>query len=92
MVRVFCHDDKDLPELVSMWVAPSFRGSDAAGELLRQVLDWAKSEGHSGIYLRVMTANARAIRFYERLGFSPNGITDELPDGRAELEFEHRFR
>lgn len=91
MVRVFRHNDKPLPELVSMWVSPWARGTSAAGGLVTAVLDWARIEGDPGVYLRVMTANSRARSLYERVGFVPNGIIDTLPDGRAEIEMELRF-
>ncbi|MGJ3509110.1 GNAT family N-acetyltransferase [Enemella sp. A6] len=91
MVRAFQPDDKDLPELVSMWVAPEYRGGDTATRLMRTMLDWARDNGEAGVHLRVTTTNERARRRYERLGFVPNGITEHLPDGRVEVEMEHRF-
>lgn len=91
MVRAFRSDDGRLPELVSMWVAPSSRGGDVAGRLVRSVLDWARHEGEAGVRLRVVTTNARAMRLYEREGFTPNGVTEHEPDGIVEIELEHRF-
>lgn len=91
MVRVFPRDDNDLPELVSMWVAPEVRGTDAAGRLVQCVLQWAAAVGEAGVHLHVMAENARAARLYERLGFVRTGITEVLPVGRTEVEWEHRF-
>lgn len=91
MVRVFWHDDKDLPELASMWVKPQARGGDAAPRLISEVLTWAATEGVPGVYLTVLANNIRAKRLYERLGFISNGISHHLPDGRVEIELEHRF-
>ena len=91
MVRTWRHPDKELPELISMWVAPVARGTSVAADLVTAVLDRTRAEGDAGVYLRVTTANDRARALYRRLGFVPNGITDTLPDGRPELEMEHRF-
>lgn len=91
MVRV-ARIDEELPHLISMWVAPSARGSSAAGRLVDCVLAWARAAGKSGVALRVVTSNARAQSLYRRCGFVPSGRTATLSDGRAEIEMEHRFR
>lgn len=89
MVRITRHDLRDLPELISMWVAPQARGTSTAADLVGCVLDWARAEGERGVFLRVMDSNRRAQAFYERVGFVDHGIRDTLPDGRAEIEMEH---
>ncbi len=90
MVRVG-RCDEDVPHLISMWVAPSARGSSAAGQLVESVLAWARAAGKSGVALGVVADNARALGLYRRCGFVPTGVTSTLPDGRAEIEMEHRF-
>ena len=90
MVRVG-RGDEDVPELISMWVAPSARGSSAAGQLVESVLAWARDAGKSGVALGVVADNARALGLYRRCGFAPTGVTVTLPDGRSEIEMEHRF-
>lgn len=91
MVRVAQHDDRDLPELISMWVAPGARGTGVAAKLVAALLDWARVSGKRGVYLRVIDVNRRAGALYERLGFVDNGVRDTLPDGRVEIEMEHVF-
>lgn len=91
MVRVWRGDDRPMPDLISMWVDPSVRGTSAATELVEALLTWARAEGEPGVTLRVVTANERARAFYRRLGFVPNGVTDTLSDGRDEIEMELRF-
>ena len=76
-------------ELVSMWVAPSARGTGVAAELVTSVLGWATGEGHSRLSLWVADGNERAERLYHRLGFRRTGrrepIRAEEPD-RLEVE------
>ncbi len=91
MVRIGRHDDRDLPELISMWVAPRSRGTSTATHLVDCALAWARAEGEHGIYLRVVDGNRRARMFYERVGFVDNGIRDSLRDGRLEIEMELVF-
>ncbi len=91
MVRVMRNEHKALPELVSMWVSPDARGGDVATRLVQEVINWVAAQGDRGVYLGAITENVRAIRLYERLGFFPNGISHQLPDGRIEIELEYRL-
>jgi GNAT superfamily N-acetyltransferase len=67
------------PRLESLFVVPERWGSDVGRELhdeaLRQIAaaDWLAAE------LDVMVDNARARRFYEKLGWTPDGRTDTSP-------------
>jgi RimJ/RimL family protein N-acetyltransferase len=63
--------------------------ADAAGlgigtGLLQQAKDWAAAHGLHRLELTVMAHNTRAIRLYERMGFSAEGRRSEclLIDGR----------
>ena len=63
--------------------------ADAAGlgigtGLLRQAKDWAAAHGLHRLELTVMAHNTRAIRLYERMGFSVEGRRSEclLVDGQ----------
>jgi GNAT superfamily N-acetyltransferase len=66
-------------QLTSMWVAPSYRGSGVAAELVEAVLGWAADCGARTIALWVTKGNVRAQRFYERMGFTLTGDTQPLP-------------
>lgn len=66
-------------QLVSMWVAPSHRGSGVAGELVDAVLEWADDVGARRVGLWVTRGNDRAQRFYERAGFRVTGDRQPLP-------------
>ena len=77
------------PLLVGVYVAPDYRG-DAAGVsrlLLDAVEEWARSFGDT-LRLEVHEDNPRAIRFYEKLGFTLTGRSREyeLEPGGLELE------
>lgn len=76
-------------ELISMWVAPSQRGTGLAGRLVAQVVEWAASEGRTTL-LRVRDDNTAAIRSYERAGFVDQGVPDDWPaDQPAERTMVH---
>jgi RimJ/RimL family protein N-acetyltransferase len=66
-------------ELVSMWVAPSHRGTDVATRLVDALLDWADHEADSTtVGLWVTRGNAAAQRLYERMGFVETGEVKPL--------------
>ncbi|TAG06753.1 MAG: GNAT family N-acetyltransferase [Verrucomicrobia bacterium] len=60
----------DIGELIQMWVAPEVRGGTVAGDLLREVFHWASSNRFAFVKAEVMKSNARALRFYEKFGFT----------------------
>ncbi|WP_232331355.1 GNAT family N-acetyltransferase [Agromyces laixinhei] len=77
------------PLLVGVYVSPDHRG-DAAGVsrlLLGAVEEWARGFGRT-LRLEVHEGNPRAIRFYEKLGFTLTGRSREyeLAPGGLELE------
>ncbi|MEU6623655.1 GNAT family N-acetyltransferase [Streptomyces litmocidini] len=61
------------PELRSVWVAPEARGQGLAGGLIGAVESWARGTGARTLRLSVLTANARAVALYERLGYATDG-------------------
>ena len=69
----------DERQIVSMWVEPDHRGSGAAAKLVEAICAEARSEGSTAITLWVADGNARARRFYERLGFRSTGERQPLP-------------
>jgi GNAT superfamily N-acetyltransferase len=73
-------DDYDADrQLVSMWVAPSHRGTTVATQLVEAVLGWARGGGARTIALWVTKGNDRAQRFYARMGFAVTGEVQPLP-------------
>lgn len=79
-------DDPTRTELISMWVAPSARGTGLAAALIDRIVDWATQAGASVVDLSVMPDNPAARRAYERAGFvALSEPGDALPDGRREV-------
>ena len=72
--------------LVSMWTAPAHRGSGLAGELVAAALAAAREAGEERLTLWVYAGNARAIRAYQRWGFTVQDPPPEAHDYRCEGE------
>jgi len=62
--------------LVSLWVAPTHRGTGAGRALVESVIDWARAGGAESVQLLVTSNNESARRFYEGLGFVLTGYTE----------------
>ena len=69
-------------ELISMWVAPSARGTGVGDTLIAAVKDYAHRAGARALRLSVRRNNERAIGLYARAGFV---LADEPGDEPAEL-------
>jgi len=79
-------------DLVSMWVAPSHRGSGVAAMLVDAVLDWARDEAAAEVVgLWVTRGNTAAQRLYERLGFVETGDVQPLPSDPCKDEVRMVF-
>jgi predicted GNAT family acetyltransferase len=74
-------------ELISLWVAPSQRGTGLAGRLIDQVVAWAASRGQRTC-LMVRDDNIGAIRAYTSAGFINHGVPQDWP---AEAPPERRM-
>ena len=87
----FDADHAGAVQLIAMWVDPALRGTGAADALVSALLAWAAVEGARAVRLRVVKANERAIRFYERHGFRASGPDIVRPrDGVLEIEMARR--
>lgn len=60
----------DTGELIQMWVSPEKRGSSIAHDLIEVIFNWAKVNNFDCIKAEVIANNVRALRFYEKCGFS----------------------
>jgi len=84
-------DQPDEAELVSMWVAPRWRGHGVADRLVRAVFAWAAGQRFTTMHLWVASGNARAERLYARHGFAATGRVQPMGGDRVDLlEFEMR--
>ncbi|HEY4870423.1 MAG TPA: GNAT family N-acetyltransferase [Candidatus Dormibacteraeota bacterium] len=78
-------------ELISMWVAPAWRGQGVGDRLVDAVMAWAAGEGFTTLGLWVVQGNGRAAGLYARHGFATTGRVQPMGGGRADvLEFEMR--
>jgi ribosomal protein S18 acetylase RimI-like enzyme len=72
-----CRDDDVSPEAVgevmAIYVHPNVWGLGVGEALMRAALARLRSGGSAEVVLWVIEANRRAIGFYERLGFKPDG-------------------
>lgn len=91
MVRLDRQPDSGEPELISMWVAPTARGTSAAADLVAAAVRRVRESGHPRLCLRVVDGNGRARAFYVKAGFVENGVRERLPDGRWESEMTVEF-
>ena len=64
-------DHEGCVDLISMWVAPTGRGSGVADALVTAVKNYAHEAGANAVKLSVRRLNTRAIHLYERTGFVP---------------------
>ncbi|MFC8041572.1 GNAT family N-acetyltransferase [Paenarthrobacter sp. NPDC057355] len=73
--------------LISVYVAPEYRGLGLADELLQQACEAAGKElGAHSIELGVHEDNARAQAFYRRHGFVITGASRPYPQDTTKLE------
>jgi ribosomal protein S18 acetylase RimI-like enzyme len=77
------HLDKQNPRLahlLSMWVAEPQRRTGLGTLLVDAVRVWAEQRAVQQLMLDVTSNNYKAMRFYERLGFTRNGVTEPYPN------------
>jgi len=68
----------DVGELMQVWVAPEYRGTSAAWDLMDSLFTWAAKNRFRRIIAGVTEVNTRAVKFYVKYGFS---ITEESSEG-----------
>jgi len=61
------------------YVVEKWRGKGVAGEIERYACDQLKSAGFTEAWLGVAWANQRAVRFYEKHGWSDVGEREDRP-------------
>nr|MDT0658509.1 GNAT family N-acetyltransferase [Micromonospora sp. DSM 115978] len=60
-------------------VAPEARGTGAAELLMRRWFDKLATHDSPGCHLQTLVENTRAVRFFERMGFTRHGPTPLVP-------------
>ncbi len=69
---------EDTAELHFLFVAPTFMGGGIGSQLLARATELFQEDGYRQAILWVFSRNRQARRFYERHGWSTNGV--ERPD------------
>lgn len=78
----------EFAELISMWVAPAWRGKGVAAQLIEEVATWAGLLGFAELRLWVVEGNVRAEHAYARAGFGRTGRTQPVRPDEPAVEFE----
>lgn len=73
----------DGDEVDQLYVARRYRGTGVAAALLAEAESMIAANGHRRAWLAVVPGNARARRFYERQGWSDDGLFDYSAPGPA---------
>jgi GNAT superfamily N-acetyltransferase len=72
-------------EIEQVFVATASRGTGTAGALLAEAERQVAAAGHETAWLAVVAGNARARRFYERSGWSGDGLFSYAAEGPVEV-------
>lgn len=64
----------DEAHLLTIGIAPAQQGRGYGAELLRRVMDNARSHGAQRLFLEVRPSNARAVDLYRHFGFRQIGL------------------
>jgi GNAT superfamily N-acetyltransferase len=75
-------------ELVSMWLAPAWRGTGVAAQLIEAVAEWAASSGFGSLDLWVVEGNLRAERAYAKSGFVRTGRAQAVREDEPAMELQ----
>jgi RimJ/RimL family protein N-acetyltransferase len=62
-----------------MYVEPAHRGQGVVGAIIDELKRWCRSLGISELRLEVYPDNARAVKAYERAGFTPQMLEMRMP-------------
>jgi GNAT superfamily N-acetyltransferase len=76
-------------ELYAMYVAPAWWSTGTGRALMGHVLTALGADGYPRAVLWVLADNARARRFYERAGFTPDGGTNVITGLGGVLELRY---
>ena len=58
----------------AVYITPERRGGKVLAELVDAVAHWSREAGRPDLMLEVVVGNDRAVRAYERLGFTDTGV------------------
>lgn len=81
-------DEPGATVVFAVYLTPAWRGRGMLGVLVDTVAEWSLSLGRRELMLEVVVGNDRAVRAYERLGFTDTGVRVPHPviPGLQELQ------
>ena len=83
-------EDPGTTVVFAIYITPARRGTGVLEDLVQAVADWSRSVGRAELMLEVVVGNDRAVRAYERLGFTDTGIRVPHPVMPALTELQMR--
>jgi RimJ/RimL family protein N-acetyltransferase len=85
-------DEPDVTIVFAVYLTPGRRGGPVLAELVEAVAEWSRAAGRPELMLEVVVGNDRAVRAYERLGFTDTGLRVPHPVLPALTELQMRRR
>ena len=83
-------EDAGVTIVFAVYVTPAHRGTGVLGDLVEAVAEWSRAVGRPELMLEVVVGNDRAVRAYERLGFTDTGVRVPHPVIPALTELQMR--
>ncbi len=76
----------NIAELKRIWLLESYHGQQIGFRVVNLLLDFARQQGYTGVYLETSQRQMRALAFYKRMGFyevpspyeEPGGVSMEM--------------
>jgi len=76
----------------AVYITPAQRGGAVLASLVEAVAEWSVAMGRQELMLEVVVGNDRAVRAYEKLGFTDTGVRVPHPILPGLLELQMRRR
>jgi GNAT superfamily N-acetyltransferase len=83
-------EDAGVTIVFAVYVTPARRGTGVLDDLVEAVAQWSRAVGRPELMLEVVVGNDRAVRAYERLGFTDTGARVPHPVIPALTELQMR--
>lgn len=87
---VAARDQPGVTVIFAVYVTPAWRGTGVLRSLVECVADWSRAAGRPELLLEVVVGNDRAVRAYERLGFTDSGVRMPHPTVPTLVELQMR--
>jgi RimJ/RimL family protein N-acetyltransferase len=83
-------EEPSVTVVFAVYLTPARRGGPVLPELVEAVAEWSRSVGRPDLMLEVVVGNDRAVRAYQRLGFTDTGVRVPHPVVPALTELQMR--